>query len=168
MATGDDELRANAILMTALEEVQKERRSELLSNQVAIERSIGRHNLVDVNQAYKSLGLDSNSEISDDLIIGTYNAQRQDVSAAQKQQLKENLALIGEDRHSRRLAELARDGLFSSTLSITNTNFPPEILTYNDALSFLDAGHSTDDSFITTMYTTKVRNGHACYKITVH
>lgn len=103
--------------MTALEEIQKSRSSEKLASQVAVERSMGRHTLADIASAFKSLNVRSDQDTDDDHIIGCYNSLRLDVSAEQKQRLKESLAIVGEYRDSRRLMELARDGLFSFIFS---------------------------------------------------
>lgn len=99
--------------MTALEEIQKSRNSEKLAAQVAVERSTGRHTLTDISQAYRSLNVQSNQEIDDDHIVGCYNSLSVNVSAEQKRRLKESLAIVGEHRGSRRLMDLARDGLLS-------------------------------------------------------
>jgi len=138
MAFIGDDLKLTAQLMTALEDVQRQRNSEKLGNQVAIERSIGRYGEQTLADAFRSIGL-TNDDVSEDVVIGSFEARLSD-APMQEQQMRESLAIIGEHRGSQRLIDFAR-----------NT-----VSTYEDALRFLDVGDNTDDSFISAMYTSKI------------
>lgn len=139
MASTGDDLRMTAQLMTALEEVQRQRKSEKLGNQVAIERSIGRYGEQTLADAFRTIGITNNNDISDDVVIGSFEARLSD-APMQEQQMRESLAIIGEHRGSQRLIDFARN----------------VVSTYEDALRFLDVPENTDDSFISAMYTSKI------------
>lgn len=133
-----------AKLMTALEDVQRYRMSEKLTAQVAIERSMGRYSEQTIANAYRSLGLTINSDIDESTIIGNFEARLCD-APNQEQQMRENLAAIGEFRKSQRLIDFAR-----------NT-----ISTYQDAIKFLDVQDNTEDSFLVSIYHSKVSDNAA-------
>lgn len=128
-----------AQLMTALEDVQTQRQSEKLSEQVAIEWSQGRYGEQAIADAYKSLGLPPDNGLDEESIIGTFEARLLD-SPSQGPEMRESLARIGEVRNSQRLIDYARN----------------ELATYDDALHYLGAEHSTDDQYLVAVYTAKV------------
>ena len=128
-----------AKLMTALEDVQRQRNSEKLSEQVAIEWSQGHYGEQAISDAFRSFGISPDANINDETIIGTFEARLFD-APTQEQQMRESLAKIGEYRSSQKLIDYARF----------------QITTYEDALSYFGAGLGTDDSFIGSLYTSKV------------
>lgn len=130
-----------ARLMTALEEIQQSRQSEILSNQVAIERSLGRFAERTVADAYRSLGLYENPSLDDNFIIGTFSSRVAD-APAQEQEMRQSLLALGEYRKSKKLMDFARKTISS----------------YEDALTFLGAEAKTDDSFLSSMFTDKASN----------
>jgi len=128
-----------AKLMTALEDIQRQRHSETLNEQVAIEWSQGRYGEQAISDAYRSFGLSPEANISDEVIIGNFEARLSD-APAQEQQMREGLARIGDYRKSQKLIDYARN----------------QITSYEDALSYFGAHHQTDDSFVASLYTSKV------------
>lgn len=133
-----------AKLMTALEDVQRQRQSEKLSEQVAVEWSQGRYGEQAISDAYRSFGLSPDADISDEVIVGTFEARLSD-APTQEQQMRESLARIGDYRSSQKIIDYARS----------------QITTYEDALSYFGAGLMTDDSFISSLYTSKVSESSA-------
>ncbi|KAK5957548.1 ubiquitin-specific protease ubp2 [Knufia fluminis] len=138
MALENDAMQT-AKLMTALEDVQKQRQSEKLSEQVAIEWSQGRYGEQAISDAFRSFGISPDADLSDEVILGNFEARLSD-APAQEQQMRESLARIGDYRKSQKLVDYARN----------------QISTYEDALSYLGAGLLTDDSFLYSLYTSKI------------
>lgn len=137
----DDDPKQTAKLMTALEDIQRQRQGEKLIQQVAIERSIGRYGEQTIADAYRSLGLSPEGEISDEIIIGNFDARLSD-APTQEQEMRQCLAALGEYRKSKRLVDHARG----------------TVTTYDDALNYFGLNHEHDDSFAVTMYTSKVND----------
>lgn len=133
-----------AKLMTALEDVQRQRQSEKLNEQVAIEWSQGRYGEQAISDAYRSFGFSPDADISDEVILGNFEARLSD-APMQEPQMRENLARIGDYRKSQKLIDYARN----------------QITTYADALSYFGAGLLTDDSFVTSLYTSKINENAA-------
>lgn len=140
-ALEDDNPKQAMMLMTALEDIQRKRQSEKLIAHVAIERSLGRYGEQTVSDAYRVFGLSPAAPLSDDVFIGNFHARISD-APGQEQDMREALTIIGEHRNSQILKDFAR-----------NT-----ITTYEDALRFLEADQKTEDSFLTTLFTTKIND----------
>lgn len=139
MLLEDDEPRNTAKLMTALEDIQRLRQSDKLSEQIMVERSMGRYGEQTIADAYRSLGLPPDGSISDDTILGNFQARLSD-APAQEDEMRAALAAIGDYRKSQTLADYAR-----------NT-----VTTYQDALKFLEANATTEDTFLVSMFASKV------------
>lgn len=137
----EDDPKSTAKLMTALEEIQHARQSEALTQQLAIEQSLGRFGERTVADAYRSLGLYANPSLDDDVIIGTFSSRISD-APAHEPEMRQSLLAIGEYRKSKKLIDFARKTITS----------------YEDALSFLGAQSNTDDSFLSSMFTDKASN----------
>ncbi|KAK5088046.1 ubiquitin-specific protease ubp2 [Lithohypha guttulata] len=137
----DEDPQQIAVLMTALEDIQRQRQSEKLTAQVAIERSVGRYGQQTIADAYRSLGLSPSANDGDSIILGTFQSRLFD-APAQEQEMRDALAIIGDYRKSQVLVDFARN----------------MITTYEDALRYLDVDTNTDDSFVTSMFTTKIND----------
>lgn len=86
------------------------RKSEALQTQAAIEASNEKTSLKDVRRAYQDLGFQYRSTfLDDDTIIGTFQAR---VSSSPKQQaeLRRALKIIGQDRWSNKIQQVAANG----------------------------------------------------------
>lgn len=133
-----------AKLMTALEDIQRHRQSEKLTQQVAIERSMGRYGEQTIADAYRSLGLPANGGVDDATIIGNFESRLFD-APNQEQQMRESMIAIGEFRKSQRLVDYARNIISS----------------YDDAAKFLGIHDSTEDSFVVSIYHSKISDNAA-------
>lgn len=138
-AMASTNFREHASLLSALEEVQRERNSESINQLVATEHSLGKNSHQSIATAYRTFDVQPHDKVDDDLIIGRFQSILQD-SPTQYEQLREHLAVIAQDRNSKRLHDF-----------VTN-----RLATLDDALNFLGADQSTDDEFVITLYTSKV------------
>ena len=87
------------------------RNSENLRIKSAIEESSGKYSAADVREAHRHFGFEPGSDyLDEDTIIGTFQAR---VSDAPKQEsdLRRALHIIGTDRHSARIQQLASNGM---------------------------------------------------------
>ena len=84
------------------------RRSQNLQIKAAVEASTGKRSLQDVREAYKAFGLSMDESLTDDSIIGSFQARVLD-SQRQEPQLREHLAAIGQHRRSAKIQQFAEN-----------------------------------------------------------
>lgn len=97
------------------------RHSEELQTKVAIEASSGKISQRDIRNAYKELGLDTESgNPNDDTIIGTFQARVSDASR-QETDLRRALKIIGQNRHSEKIQLVAANSMSSSVSKVLPT-----------------------------------------------
>jgi hypothetical protein len=113
--------------LECLQGIAHGRHSEELQTKVAIEASSGHFSTADIRNAYQSFNLSIHDpNLSDTHIIGLYTSRLQD-SPKQEGMLRNALALIGRNRNSDRLREVAAEGLFlafSLSFSFTSLSTP--------------------------------------------
>jgi ubiquitin carboxyl-terminal hydrolase 25/28 len=97
------------LYLTYLDQVAHERSSEALQTEIAIERSAGKFDFRQLNDAYRYFGFHVESPPSDDLhIIGTFQSRVQD-APMQQSQMREHLKIIGTHRNSKKILDIAED-----------------------------------------------------------
>lgn len=96
--------------LECLQGIGEGRKSEALQTHVAIEASNEKISLKDIRRAYQDLGFQYRStSLDDDTIVGTFQAR---VSSSPKQQaeLRRALKIIGQDRWSNKIQQVAANG----------------------------------------------------------
>lgn len=97
------------IYLTYLIQIADDRSSETLQTEVAIERSAGKFDFRQLNDAYRYFGFYVESPPSDDAhIIGTFQSRVQD-APMQELQMREQLKIIGSHRNSNKILAIAED-----------------------------------------------------------
>ncbi|RAL08083.1 ubiquitin-specific protease UBP2 [Aspergillus homomorphus CBS 101889] len=103
----------------------------------------GRFTEEDVVDAYKYFGLAHvNPRLTEDSIIGTFNAYLNSTTTAQEAESRRQMRIIGESRHSERIKSVADD-------SVTNVE---------QAQDYLGVTSETADDFIISLFTAKVED----------
>ena len=100
--------------LECIQGLAKGRNSESLQTKSAIEESSGKYSAADVRDAHRSFGFEYGADyLDDDTVIGTFQAR---VSDAPKQEadLRRALNIIGIDRQSARIQQLASNGVQDS------------------------------------------------------
>jgi hypothetical protein len=96
--------------LECLEGIGEGRKSEALQTHVAIEASNGKISLKDIRRAYQDLGFPYNgNSLDDDTIIGTFQS-RVSSSPKQEAELRRALKIIGQDRWSNKVLQVAANG----------------------------------------------------------
>jgi A repeated domain in UCH-protein len=90
--------------------IGRERNSEIIQTEHAMEKSTGRFDITDLSRAYKSIGLEWEKDQSydDDYIIGMFNSRLMDMGL-HEQDLRQELRIIGEGRGSRKICDVAEN-----------------------------------------------------------
>lgn len=102
--------RSTPYYLECLQGIGEGRKSEFLLTQAAIEASNDKISLKDVRDAYKDFGFEAQScFLDDDTLIGTFQSR---VSNAPRQEpeLRRALKIIGQDRSSTKIQEMASNG----------------------------------------------------------
>ena len=98
--------------LECLQGIAEGRKSEDLQTKSAVEASTGKISLQDIRDAYKSFGLEYRSEhLDDEHIIGTFQARVAD-APKQEPELRRALRIIGQNRLSRKIQQVASNGRF--------------------------------------------------------
>lgn len=100
---------AGPTYLTYLRQIAESRSSELLETLVATEYSAGNFDSDQLNQAYRYFSLSPNQELTDELIIGTFQSRLQD-AAKHEADMRAQLKIIGQHRNSQRIKDVADDG----------------------------------------------------------
>ena len=99
-----------AVYLECLQAIAEERQSPDLQTKIVMEASCGRVSKKDVRDAYRQLGLEPN--LDDDTLAGAFKARIQD-APAQAAEARNLLKMIGDDRGSVLLQQLASDCEFA-------------------------------------------------------
>ncbi|KAF3047478.1 ubiquitin-specific protease ubp2 [Didymella heteroderae] len=134
--------------LECFQEIAIGRNSDTLQYDVALLASRDIPNRRDLENAYRSIGLDPvhGSTLSDQFIIDQTRSRLPDISPPQRQELRRHLRIIGNARDSEMIQREASES----------------IDTYDEALSWLDLDQSQPDDFIRTMFTIKVADNPSC------
>ena len=95
-----------AVYLECLQAIAEERQSPDLQTKIVMEASCGRVSKKDVRDAYQRLGLEPS--LGDDTLAGAFKARIQD-APAQASEARSLLKIIGDDRGSSLLQQLASD-----------------------------------------------------------
>ena len=102
--------------LECLQGIAKGRGSEDLQTKAVIEASSGKVSRKDIREAYKCLNLEYGSAyLDDDFIIGTFQARISD-GPKQEAELRRALRIVGQDRLSSRIEQVASDSKASFPL----------------------------------------------------
>lgn len=109
--------------LECLQGISEGRASEALQTMVAIEASKGKISLKEIRQAYKDLGLENYFiPLDDDTIIGTFQSRISD-SPRQEAELRRALNIVGQDRSSIKIQNVASNGRWVLALRCTGVAF---------------------------------------------
>ena len=102
--------------MECLQGIAEGRTSESLQTQAAVEASKENISLRDIRGAYKDFGFEFRSPfLDDDVIIGAFQSRVSD-APKQETQLRRALRIIGQDRSSNKIQQVASNGRWVLTL----------------------------------------------------
>ncbi|KAK5050339.1 hypothetical protein LTR84_003620 [Exophiala bonariae] len=128
--------------LSNLRNIASHRQSDVLETEVVLETSRGRFEVETLNKAYKAFQLTGREGmVTDDDIIGSFTAILAD-SPAHEHELREYLRIIGVYRKSKKLIDTAQNVLE----------------TYEQALTYLDAGPATEDEHIQALFAVKTND----------
>lgn len=135
-----------------------------MQTHVAIEASKEKISLNDIRRAYQYLGFHYNGNpLDDDTIIGTFQS-RISSSPKQEPELRRALKIIGQDRGSSKVQQVAANGQYISLLFSVDrvkkifkliTNFSV-VTNHEQALTWLGATEEMSVDFVVSMYHVKV------------
>ena len=92
--------------LSYLGEIATVRQSEEILFEIVVQKSQGRFDLEQVQNAYRYFGFTTDTA-DDEHIIGTYKSRLSD-APRQDSEMREQLRLIGEHRHSAKIKEIAK------------------------------------------------------------
>jgi ubiquitin carboxyl-terminal hydrolase 25/28 len=95
--------------LECLQGIAEGRKSEALQTHVAIEASNEKISLKDIRHAYQQLGFDPHNWLDEDTIIGTFQS-RVSSSPKQEAELRRALKIVGQDRWSDKIQQVAANG----------------------------------------------------------
>lgn len=99
--------------LSCLQYLATQRNSETLSTQVATEKSAGRYDTFELQDAYRYLGFDISNQIPDeDHVIGTFISRLENTAPQQQTELRRSLQIIGEHMNSSKILAVASDSMF--------------------------------------------------------
>ena len=84
------------------------RKSQDLEMKAAVEASTGKKSLRDIRDAYRAFGLNADDQLTDDSIIGSFQARVVD-SSRHEPQLREHLSIIGQHRGSVKIRQFSEN-----------------------------------------------------------
>jgi ubiquitin carboxyl-terminal hydrolase 25/28 len=95
--------------LTFLGQIADMRQSEEIQFEIVLQKSSGRFDLEQVDEAYRYFGFSSEagSKADDDYILGTYKSRLSD-APRQDSEMREQLRIIGEHRNSAKIKETAK------------------------------------------------------------
>ena len=112
-----------ASLLESLETIAMERSSETINEECAMEQSRGRYDTTALVAAYRSIGLDvdSESQYDDDYILGMFNSRLEDMRMHERE-LRDNLRIIGDFRASLTIRDAVENGelVTSAVVNVAN------------------------------------------------
>ena len=154
----------------SLRDIAAARQSEVLVQKASLLESQGYMGQTEIAQAYQYFGIqaDLQSQCSDQQILDLFRSRVPDLGKEEQERAKHAIAKIAQARRSDLLKNatsdsrslfslLTPDNIFSIDIKMARVLWKDSLLTnieietYDQALAFLGAEHTTDDSFIVTL-----------------
>jgi len=137
----------NPYYLECLQGIGQGRESEDLQAKSVMAISMGEHTLTDIENAYKFFAINPDTTGGDDYIIGVYKS-RIDSAPRQKEEARQCLQIIGQERQSKTILALANDRAIS----------------FQEALEYLNVTEDTPPDSIEAVAVSMVRQCPHSYR----